>query len=45
MDHRCAAMTATDTVRIRRFRMLHGVGMVLNFVQLVAICFGLTIAL
>ena len=45
MDALRAAMTATDTTRIRQFRSLHVWGMVLNVVQLVAVCVGLTKAL
>jgi hypothetical protein len=45
MDRLRASMTATDTAGIRRFRVLHVLGMVLNFVQLIAICVGLTVAL
>jgi hypothetical protein len=42
MDELRAAMTATDASRIRKFRSLHVWGMVLNVVQLVAVCVGLT---
>lgn len=45
MDLLRVSMTATDHVRIRRFRELHVLGMVLNVVQLVAICAGLTLVL
>ena len=34
-------MTATDTAGIRQFRKLHVLGMPLNMVQLLTICFGL----
>lgn len=42
MDRLRTTMTAADTVGIRRFRQLHGAGMVLNVAQLLAICVGLT---
>lgn len=45
MDALRETMTATDTVGIRQFRQLHVLGMVLNFVQVLAICAGLTVAL
>ena len=45
MDRLRDAMTATDAARIRQFRWLHGWGMVLNVVQLGAICIGLVKAL
>jgi hypothetical protein len=45
MDRLRDSMTATDAAGIRRFRELHVLGMVLNFVQLIAICVGLTVAL
>jgi hypothetical protein len=45
MDRLRASMSATDAAGIRRFRELHVLGMVLNFVQLIAICAGLTVAL
>lgn len=45
MDRLRDAMTATDAARIRQFRKLHVWGMVLNVVQLVAVCFGLVKAL
>ena len=45
MDRLRDAMTATDAVRIRQFRLLHVWGMVLNVVQLGAICIGLVKAL
>ncbi|MET0312375.1 MAG: hypothetical protein ABW051_10020 [Burkholderiaceae bacterium] len=41
MDAIRAVMTPEDAVRIREFRKLHVMGMVLNFVQLLAICFTL----
>lgn len=45
MDQLRGAMTATDTMRIRHFRLLHVCGMVLNVVQLCAVCVGLVKAL
>jgi hypothetical protein len=45
MDRLRTTMTATDTDGIRQFRRLHVLGMVLNFVQLLAICAGLPIVL
>jgi len=45
MDRLRDAMTATDMVRIRQFRLLHVWGMVLNFAQLFAVCVGLVKAL
>jgi hypothetical protein len=45
MDQLRDAMTATDTVRIRQFRLLHVWGMVLNVAQLFAVCVGLVKAL
>jgi len=45
MDRLRDAMTATDTVRIRQFRLLHVWGMVLNVAQLFAVCIGLVKAL
>ena len=45
MDQLRGAMTATDTMRIRQFRLLHVWGMVLNVVQLCAVCVGLVKAL
>ena len=41
MDELRAQMTASDGARIRQFRRLHVWGMVLNFGQLLAVCFGL----
>lgn len=45
MDALRATMTAADVTGIRRFRRLHVLGMSLNFVQLLAICFGLPFVL
>lgn len=45
MDTLRATMTAADAQGIRRFRKLHVVGMSLNFVQLLGICFGLPFVL
>ena len=39
MDALRAAMTPEDAPRIREFRKLHVTGMVLNFVQMLGICF------
>ena len=41
MDRLRMTMTATDTAGIRQFRKLHVMGMSLNVVQLLTICFGL----
>ena len=45
MDDLRASMTASDAARIRRFRRLHVAGMVLNVVQLLAICLSLPLVL
>jgi hypothetical protein len=45
MDRLRMTMTVTDTEGIRRFRRLHVLGMVLNFVQLLAICAALPVVL
>ena len=45
MDRLRAAMTATDALRIRQFRQLHVLGMVLNVTQLALLCVGLVKAL
>lgn len=45
MDMLRATMTPSDAAGIRSFRRLHGLGMVLNVVQLVAICASLPLVL
>ena len=45
MDRLRESMTATDAARIREFRQLHVLGMVLNVTQLAALCVGLVKAL
>jgi hypothetical protein len=45
MDRLRDVMTATDAARIRQFRHLHVLGMVLNVTQLAALCIGLVKAL
>jgi len=45
MDSLRATMTETDLVGIRQFRRLHVTGMVLNVVQLIAICASLPLVL
>jgi hypothetical protein len=45
MDRLRDVMTATDAARIRQFRQLHVLGMVLNVTQLAALCIGLVKAL
>ena len=45
MDGLRETMTPTDAEGIRRFRKLHVAGMVLNFIQLLTIGFGLKLVL
>src|SRR4051794_14553180 len=45
MDRLRVTMTADDAAGIRRFRRLHVLGMVMNFVQLLAICVALPFVL
>ena len=45
MDRLRLTMTATDAAGIRQFRRLHVVGMVLNVVQLLALCGSLPLVL
>lgn len=45
MDRLRTTMTPTDAVGIRQFRQLHVTGMVLNVLQLLLICVGLTVVL